>query len=322
MNYQTLAIIIPSLVLIYTDGRAIAPWTLSIKQLSVATPVSLDSRQILVAPKGTYDSINSDKKSFFQEGKQRGFSLVADKTTTECEPNKGCYPIDPRGPMVDPNTPYIISPSDTFLLNDRPPLSWHAVPDAISYTVRVRDIAGDWSGWERTVSKLPKSELGEITMNYPTEVQALQPGNKYKLIVEAKFASGERRVEPGEATFTMLSPAEIQQVKERVSELEKLNLSPTDKALRVYQIYKEKELIAEAREVLEQQIKAGSKVAQVYRQLGDIYREQGLIDLAKPRYEMAVKLANAVRDSQELEKAQEGLQRTNAALKKRSGEAP
>lgn len=247
---------------------------------------------------------------------------LAQNSNTECEPKNGCYPNDPRGPILDPKTPYIISPSDTYLLNDRPPLSWHAVPDAISYTVRVRDIAGDWSGWERTVSKLPTSELGEIPMNYPTEVQALQPGNKYKLIVEAKFTSRDRRVEPGEATFTMLSAEEIKQVKERVSELEKLNLSPTDKALRVYNIYREKELISEAMEVLEQQVKGGSKVAQVYRQLGDIYREQGLIDLAKPRYEMAVKLADAVRDSQELEKAQEGLQRTNAALKKRSGETP
>ncbi len=41
---------------------------------------------------------------------------LAQKCETERDPKGGGYDPDPRGLIVDPNTPYIISPSDTYLL--------------------------------------------------------------------------------------------------------------------------------------------------------------------------------------------------------------
>lgn len=246
---------------------------------------------------------------------------LAENAKITCDQKDGCSSDDPRGPIADPHTPYIISPSDTYLLNDRPSLSWNSVPDAISYTVRVKDITGERGGWERTVPKLSKSDLGEM-MNYPTDEEALQPGGKYKVIVEAKFSSREKRVESGEARFTMLSSEEIQQVEAKVKDIVQLKLSPTEKALKIYEIYMAKELVTEAREVLEELVKGGSQIAKVYRLLGDSYSQQGLIDLAKPRYEKAVALAATTGDSKELEDAQKGLDRTNAYLKKRASGAP
>lgn len=238
-----------------------------------------------------------------------------------CDPKYGCP--EPRGPIANPNTPYIISPSDeTALFNDKPPILWHAVPGAINYTVRLAEITGSGLDWERTVDNSSKSPLGEIKMPYPDDAPALQPGSKYKLIVEARSESTQKRIEPGTAQFRMLSKEDIEQVQEAVERIDKLNLTQEEKFLLLSDVYSKKNLIAETRELLEELVKAGSKQAKIHRILGDIYLQQGLIDLAKVRYETAVMLATTVRDSQELEAAQKGLNQTNELLKKRDGVTP
>jgi hypothetical protein len=266
------------------------------------------------------NSKESDLENGYHSAIHPRDSKVVDKSVIDnCDKKDkdGCYENNGRGPIANPNAPYIISPSDgTALLNDKPPISWHAVPGAISYTVRVKDITGSGLDWERTFENLPKSDLGEIKIAYPDDAPAVQPGNKYKLIVEAR-SQATQRIEPETAQFRMLSKEDIQQVREAVAKIDKLNLSKEEKTLRLSDVYTDKKLIAEQREILEKLVKEGSQKATVYRLLGHLYLQQGLIDFAKIRYEMAVKLATNAQDSKELEAAQAGLNETNKKLKKR-----
>jgi hypothetical protein len=224
---------------------------------------------------------------------------------------------DPRGPIADSNTPYIISPYDTDLIDDRPPISWHAVPGITNYSVRVMDITGSGLNWERSAIALPKSAENEIRWEYPRDVQALEPGHEYKLTVEVNTESPQNRTVPGEATFAILKPEDIKQLQDTINTIDKLNIPKEEKYLQdLYSVYKRKNLISEIIKILESLVKDGSQTPQVYRKLGDIYLKQGLLELAQPRYETAVRLARATQDTKELEAAQTGLEQVIAGLKK------
>ncbi|MCL1473464.1 tetratricopeptide repeat protein [Argonema antarcticum] len=222
----------------------------------------------------------------------------------------GCRNDDGRSPIRNPNTPYIISPYKTDLINDRPPISWQIVPGITDYTVRIQDITGSGVNWER----IANTTDNEIKWNYPPDVEPLQPGRKYKLIVEAKTESPEKLAAPGEAIFAMLKKEDIKQVRDVVDRINKLSIPKEEKSLQdLYSIYHGKNLISEIQEMLESLVKDGSQTAQVHRKLGDIYFKQGLLELAKSRYGMAIKLAKIAGDTVELEKAQTGFDRVNEA---------
>jgi tetratricopeptide (TPR) repeat protein len=155
-----------------------------------------------------------------------------------------------------------------------------------------------------------------MRIEYPADVKVLQPGHTYKLIVEAQTPSS---TSPGEAIFTMLSEAEIQKVQETVGKIDGLNLPVEEKVLRdLYSIYtnENNNLIAEIIERLETLVREGSQTPKVYRILGDIYLQQGLLDFAKRRYEKAVELATNIKDTEELTAAQDRLTQINAELEK------
>ncbi|NES22968.1 MAG: hypothetical protein F6K41_29620, partial [Symploca sp. SIO3E6] len=137
------------------------------------------------------------------------------KATDDCDPNspEGCSStLDPRSPDYNCNTPNIITPNNTALLNNQPPISWYAVPGATSYTVRVKDIMGLGLDWERKVTEPPQN--GVITINYPDDVESLIPGKQYMLTVEPRFDSTDKPVELAESILTMLSRDDIEQAQE------------------------------------------------------------------------------------------------------------
>jgi len=250
---------------------------------------------------------------------KRDFTLPRLAATDDCDPNSpyGCISQpDPRSPSYKCNTPHIISPyNNTYLLNERPPISWwYAVRGVTSYTVRMKDITGLELDWEEIVTESSQNDV--IKINYPDDVKSLAPGELYTLTVEPKFESTEKRVESAESIFTMLSRENIQKVQQKVQEIDNLNLSPDEKVLQKYEIYKKSKLIAEATEQLEEVVRDGSQTARVYLILADIYYHQGLHNLAKPYYDTAVRLATEERDIQELAQAQAKLEKINKILKK------
>lgn len=293
-----------TLMLAAGDCRMGNHWKLIAIAPATATPLTCSS----------IECDASDKLSSARDRFQQILAQIPDTTT--CDPKDGCYDDNPRGPFTSKDIPYVISPYDTALLNNKPSLSWYAVEGSTSYTVRVKDVTGSGLNWERTVNNPAKSASGEIKIDYPADAQPLQPGTRYKLIVEAKNESTDKRAARGEAIFTTLSQETAQQVRESVDKIDKLNVSKEEKALRhLYAIYNEKNLIADIREMLEDLVKDGSQTAEVYRRLGNMYQYQELYELAKERYEMAVKLATTTGNVQELEAAKAGLDTVNAKLK-------
>lgn len=227
----------------------------------------------------------------------------------------GCYGDGGRSPLTNPNTPRIISPYDTALLNDKPSLSWFTIQATNNYNLSLTDVTGLEPKQETSVNNPSKTAEGEIRIDYPFE-RPLQPGSRYKLLVEGKIESAGNRAAPGEARFKMLSREEIDRVRDIVDKINKLNLPTEQKILLdLSSVYSAKHLVYEMREILEQMAKDGNQTPQIYRSLGDIYSKQGLLDLAKRRYEQAVNLATAQRDNNELEAARSALERVNDVLK-------
>lgn len=231
----------------------------------------------------------------------------------------GCVADPPRGSIANPNTSYIISPSDTALLGDKPSISWHGLPDATSYTIRLTEIAGRGLLWQRTIDRPPNGSWDEIRMPYPNDAPPLQPGKEYKLIVQARFRSIEKRIEPGEAKFRMLNQEELQSVREKVEQIEKLNLPKEDKALQhLYNIYLEQNLVAETKEMLESLVAEGTQNPKIFRFLGNLYQQQGLLDLSRIRYERAIQLALKAGNAEELEAAKKSLDEIDTWLKQQN----
>lgn len=278
-------------------------------------PASAAKVAVLCYAGGKLWNVPSGRASSLSEGCPK---LEKEK---DCDPQNGCTIDDPRGPAAGTETPYIISPYDTAVLNDRPALSWYPVKGATSYTVLLRDITGSEPEREKTVAP-PTSAAGEIRIDYPFN-QALQPGGRYKLIVEARTGAPGNPAAIAEARFWLLAAEDAQQVRDTVAKINSLNLPNEEKVLRdLYSIYSSKKLIAETMDMLEKLVREGSKTAKVYRLLGDIYLGQTLLDLAKQRYETAAKLAEAAGDSQELEEANARLDRIRQSLEKRGETTP
>ena len=238
-------------------------------------------------------------------------NIASNIAKNDCIPEEGCHSDDPRGPLSNKNTPDIITPYNTDIINPKPPLSWYAVSNANGYTVRVRDITGTGVNWDR---RSPNSTSNVMRIEYPADAAPLQPGHQYKLTVEVQTQSN---TSPGEEIFTMLSEEEIQEVQEIVAKIDALNLPVEEKVLLdLYSLYTNKNLIAEIIERLETLVRSGSQTPKVYRLLGDIYYRQRLLDIAKMRYEKAVELATNRQDNEELTAAQSKLTQINGELEK------
>lgn len=230
----------------------------------------------------------------------------------------GCHDSDPRGPRATRDTPDIISPYDTDIIDSKPSLSWYSVEGAISYTASVIDMAGLEKRRERQFDASTFTSR-VIRIDYPF-TEALQPGGRYKLVVEARTLSTEKRVLPGESRFRLLSQEEARQVEaEALSIRNNANLSNDEKALKIAEIYEKKDLIDAAIKILKDVVQNNSKAAQVYRTLGRLYWQQGLLNLAQPQYKKAVELTT---NAEELKSAKDRLNRINAEIERQGKAIP
>ena len=203
----------------------------------------------------------------------------------------------PKGPGSNSNTPAIVSPYSSTLLNGRPLLSWYSVASATSYTVEVR---GEGVGWQKTV-------LG-TSLAYPNEQPAMQFGNAYKITIVAN--QGDDPVSASVSVVNLLPQSEATLVLNTVERINSLNL-PKDEAafLDLDTIYMSKNLLTETISSLESRVRVGSLNPAIYRVLGDRYLEAGLPDYAKHQYEIASEFARKSANSIELAKAEAGLER-------------
>jgi len=204
-----------------------------------------------------------------------------------------------RGDNGSGDTPLVISPRKTKLLNPRPVLRWQPMPGAKSYKLSLQGT--NWTAEMSGASELP----------YPDSAPALQPGVTYRLVVTAGDRSSSE--EPGAGLgFSVLGAAEAKAVKEAEAKIRALSLTETATALLIANVYATNGLYAEAVEGLERL--PGPQEPAVLRLLGDLYISTGLNRLAEERYTTALARSEALSDVEGQAQAQHALGRIYEAL--------
>ncbi|MDJ0718131.1 MAG: tetratricopeptide repeat protein [Prochloraceae cyanobacterium] len=200
----------------------------------------------------------------------------------------------------NPTIPYIISPRNTSVLAERPVLRWNRVEGANSYTVEVQGPEVNW-----------KTKTSSTEIVYPGS-PPLKKGLVYQLIVVADNGASSRSERGGR--FSVLSSPEVQQVQATASQLKQHQLTSEAEALALANIYINKNLNAEAIELLEDTIERNTPSIALYQNLGDIYRQVGLNLLATKPYLEALKLAEAEEDVARMAAAQVSLGEVEMSL--------
>lgn len=202
-----------------------------------------------------------------------------------------------KGPDED-DAPTLITPNGVAILNHRPRISWTDSAIATSYIVQIEGKGVNWS-----------VETQNTQLLYPQNESALQPGNVYNLNVIVKREDEVKTA--ASSVFILVSQQRAEKVREVIKRLEALNMPKDELAIDINYVYEAENLLNEAIEVLEAQVKAGSQNSTIYRLLGERYLEVNLPDFAKQAYLKAMRLAQKKGDTNELVKAQAGLETVN-----------
>lgn len=206
---------------------------------------------------------------------------------------------NPRGPE-DALIPYAISPRNTAVSNNRPNLRWNAIAGVDRYTVSLMN--GDTMIWTK--------EVNTYKIAYPADVEALQPGIDYTLVIRAANgrASTEEDTEP---SFHLLSATKA----EAIRQAETLFAAQSDTentALLKADFYTGAELYSKAIDTLEAVVTQGTQSATVHRELGDLYARSNLNIRAEPYYLDAIPLVEG--DLEEQARIQAALGELYAAI--------
>jgi tetratricopeptide (TPR) repeat protein len=114
--------------------------------------------------------------------------------------------------------------------------------------------------------------------------------------------------------FSLLSDTEAQQVRADEAKIRNLNLSEPANTFAIAQVYASHELYAEAIQMLEKLAADHKQTANVYRTLGDLYQQVGLITMAESRYINALDSAGSTNDLESLAAIEKGLGEAYTAL--------
>ncbi len=230
---------------------------------------------------------------------------------------------------IDTSIPYLIAPRHTLLLSATPLLRWNPVSGTNQYTVEVKSPTG--TVW--------KTETKEAQISYAGK--PLEPGTTYSLLVTTNTgrSSQEDKTPGGELVasldFKVLRSSEAKEVRAMTEKL--LQSNPKDEAATLmlatyygdyvlpsnaipayglsqdnYQTYS---LSAEAISLLETQIQQGNQSPALYRTLGDLYWQTGLLRLAGEAYTKAIAQVQTPEDLEEWTLASYGLGKVYTVLK-------
>ena len=219
-------------------------------------------------------------------------------------------PNSPRVPSRAPNEtiPYIISPRNTIVLDNRPILRWNEVPGATRYQVRVQD-AGLTLDWQ--------TETSNTQIEYPGE-PPLQPDSYYLLIVETDKGNSSEEEQGTDLSFTLLDAQKTESVGTEVAQLKQQQLTQEVEGLALVYLYQSYDLKAEAIQLLEGLVKQESQTAAVYQLLGDLYLQVGLNQQAKSPYLQALELAKRTEHLEGQAEVQFGLGKVEYGLGKKT----
>lgn len=194
--------------------------------------------------------------------------------------------------------PYALRPRNTALLNARPLLSWHSLPDVDTYTLT---LLGD-DGQERAPVRATGGEL-----NWPEDWSPLEARATYVLVVEGDGRrSDENSADHAGLGFWLLPAEEAETVQALEARLRAQPLSSTAADLLVAELYLDHGLRAEAAQLLAA-LAAGDGTPAVWLALGRVYLETGLAAEAQTSFEQALKGAQAAGEMESEAAAQVGL---------------
>lgn len=203
-----------------------------------------------------------------------------DSQDAKCSP--GLVSCPDRGGAIawnNPAIPYLISPRRTTLLNNKPTFRWHPVANATSYKVRVRGEDVDW-----------QTQVNDTEISYSGETP-LTPGVYYLWTVETRDRGSVEENIPGLGVRILDSQTQAQ-IKTAASQiLANDQLNPEAKALSLVNLYLSYDLKQNAIETLDNLVSQGNPTAAIYHQLGQLYRQVGLSQLARQHYQKSLELA-------------------------------
>jgi hypothetical protein len=242
--------------------------------------------------------------------------------------SRGTQDADAVGGL-DAAIPYLITPRHALLLSAKPLLRWNAVAGVSSYGVEVSSPTG--TVWQ-TQTKDPQIAYAG---------KPLEPGAVYTLVVttnterssrEDKTPTGAlpqaldfRVLRPAEAAAAQAITAKLLQGK-LINETTALMLATyygdyvlPASAIAAYKLtqdnYQTYSLSAEAIAMLETQLQQKQRSPILYRTLGDLYWQTGLIQLAGKAYNNAIAQVQSPEDLEEWTLAYYGLGQVYATLK-------
>ena len=201
--------------------------------------------------------------------------------TTDAKCTRDIAQCPDRGDQIarnDPTIPYIISPRRTLILTHQPTIRWNPVAGTTQYTLRLSGGGKEW-----------QTQLTQPFLTYSGEIP-IQPGIYYSLKIETDtgaFSFAENI--PG-LGFKLIDNNQQQQIQTAINQLNTWQLNSTAKALSLAYLYNKYELKAEAINTLETIIAQGDQTPALFRNLGNLYWQIGLADLAESHYQKAIQL--------------------------------
>ena len=204
------------------------------------------------------------------------------RAMSACDTNHRRLCPKPKGGISDSDSPTIIAPYSSLILQSRPDIAWHPVKGATSYIVRLSGEGVEW-----------KVNTNQTRIPYPKDQPELQFGNAYELTVLANIATEDKDLPSSTKILNRLTQGEVQNLEDEISKFKTiLNLPADELSLDLSDTFVSQNLLTEAVEVLEKRAKDNSKDSTVYRQLGDLYLQAGNRDLAEKNYKIALSLSN------------------------------
>jgi len=227
-----------------------------------------------------------------------------------------CPPARPTsGRVITPRNgardiPYAILPRATAILFNQPVLRWNAAVGANRFTLTIR---GRELNWTILVNKAEVCRGQICEFVYPGE-PPLQQNTSYRLVIETDNGRSSSEETTGGLGFKLLDATQSAEVNQIIERINTQNLPKASKALTLANLYTSYNLISDALQTLEA-IPKPEKTAEIYRQLGDLYRQIALPLEAEIQYREAI--AKATNNSFELAAAQAGLGEVSYALGRR-----
>ncbi len=166
-------------------------------------------------------------------------------------------------------TPYIISPRNSWIFNEQITIKWNRVSEATKYRVQV----GEW-----------EKETTDTEVIYTGE--PLTPGF-YFVSVEADSGKSS-----GDVGFTVIEEQQAQLIREEAEQIKQEGLDKEAEAFILASFYRSNDLKMSAIEVLEDLVGSGSQTKNIYLLLANIYDEVGLEVEAYERSQQALEIGN------------------------------